>query len=102
MVCLHRSEESAMQITLRGVDPALARRIRQVAQEEGLSLSKAALRILRRGAGIAKEGPRQRIGHQLDAFFGTWNAQEARQLLESIESYEQVDDAFWASTPEAR
>jgi len=89
-----------MQITLRGIDPTLAERIRRVAEEEGLSLNKAALRILRRGAGITgpgadERGPRQRIGHCLDAFFGTWTDEEADELLVSIESCEQVDPAFW-------
>lgn len=89
-----------MQITLRGIDPALERRIRQVADEEGLSLNKAALRILRRGAGVGEEGARHRIGDRLDAFFGTWTAAEAREFLESIESCEQIESAFWRTDEE--
>lgn len=84
-----------MQITLRGIDDVLAKRIRQVAHEEGLSLNRAALRILRRGAGISEDSPRPRIGTQLDAFFGTWSEKEARDLLESIASCEEIDGDFW-------
>lgn len=32
------------------------------------------------------------IGHSLDRFFGTWTENEARELLESVEFCEQVDD----------
>ena len=44
------------QITVRGGDDELSACLRRLAKREGLSLNQAALRLLRRGAGLA-EGP---------------------------------------------
>ena len=40
------------QLTVRGFDPALARRIREVAKARGLSLNQAAVLLIRQGAGL--------------------------------------------------
>lgn len=82
------------QLTLRGLDPRLERAIRDLAKRERISLNKAALRLLEKGAGVANE-PVDRIGHSLDHLIGTWTDQEASQFLESIESCEQIDTELW-------
>ena len=84
------------QLTIRGFDDVLQQRIEQVAQEEGTSLNKAALLLMRRGAGIPTGNARAEvIGHSLDAFIGTWSEEEERELLEAVEIFEQVDDELW-------
>jgi hypothetical protein len=83
------------RITVRGLDALLAEKIQQLAAEEGISLNKAALRLLRRGAGLPERDTRPRIGSSLDAFIGTWSEEEATELLESIRSCNQVDPEFW-------
>ncbi len=40
------------QLTVRGFDDELSEHIRREAEQEGISLSKVALRLLRRGAGL--------------------------------------------------
>ena len=35
------------------------------------------------------------IGHALDRFMGTWSAEQATELLQAIEVFEQVDESFW-------
>ena len=45
------------QLTLRGLDARLWQRLREVARERDLSLNRAALLLLRRGAGLAAPGP---------------------------------------------
>lgn len=85
-----------MQITLRGIDPALAAEIRRISSEEGISLNKAALRLLARGAGIPSRGSRKRlIGAELDHLLGTWSDSDAAEFLESVHSCDQVDESFW-------
>lgn len=42
------------QLTVRGFDDELTRRIRQLASRKGISLNRAALRLLRRGAGLGE------------------------------------------------
>jgi prevent-host-death family protein len=35
------------------------------------------------------------IGHALDRFFGTWSPEQAAEILQSIEVFEQVDESLW-------
>ena len=83
-----------MQITLRGLSPELAQRIQQLALEEHISLNKAALKLLAKGAGLTV-GRKTVIGQDLDHLFGTWKESDAEQCLDSIKSCEQIDADFW-------
>lgn len=44
---------------------------------------------------LADEHPEKTIGHALDRFIGTWTAEEEAEVLEAIEVFERVDEAFW-------
>jgi len=83
------------QLTVRGLDRRLERKIRDLARRERISLNKAALRLLERGAGLDTSESADRIGHSLDHLIGTWTAEEADAFLESIQSCEQVDSELW-------
>jgi len=83
------------QLTLGGLDPRLQREIHELARREKISLNKAALRLLERGAGLGSSETSDRIGHSLDRFMGTWTHDEAEKLLESIQSCEQIDAELW-------
>jgi hypothetical protein len=83
------------QITVRGLDPRVQREIHQLARREGLSLSKAALRMLEKGAGLSSAPDTDRVGSSLDHLIGTWTRREADALLESIQSCEEVDEEVW-------
>lgn len=86
----------AMQITIRGIEPELEQILRRLSRDEGISLNKAALRLLARGANLNR--PRadpQTIGQDLDHLFGTWTRKEAEDFQRSIQSCEQVDEDFW-------
>ena len=85
------------QLTIRGFDAELERSIRQVAQERGISLSKAVLWLLRRGAGLG-EGPAQGpvVGHSLDHLIGSWTREEEGEFLASVEVFEAIDASLWS------
>lgn len=84
------------QITIRQLGPDLERQLRSLANKEGISLNRAALKLLRSGAGIGEPGARtNQIGHALDEHMGTWSAQEERSFLAAIESCEAIDPAMW-------
>jgi hypothetical protein len=85
------------QLTIRGFDPELERRIRQVAEEKGLSLSKAVLWLLRRGAGLSDGSARGPVvGSSLDHLIGSWTKDEGRELLGSLEVFEAIDESLWS------
>jgi hypothetical protein len=84
------------QLTIRGFDAETSQRIREVARRDGISLNKAALRLLRRGAGTdTDKAPADVVGDSLDRFIGTMTAAQERALLASIKDCEQVDPTMW-------
>lgn len=85
------------QLTIRGFDKELERRLRELARREKLSLNQAALRLLRRGARLDEPtaGSTHVVGSSLDAFIGTWTAAEARAVERATEDLERVDPNLW-------
>jgi hypothetical protein len=84
------------QLTLRGLDPRLVGEIQRVARATGLSLNKAALRILARGAGLEAPAENDRtIGKALDRFVGSWTRAQARGFSRSTRSLERIDEELW-------
>jgi hypothetical protein len=84
------------QFTVRGFDDDLEREIRRVAEREDISLNEALIRLLRRGAGLATDGPSwDRVGSSLDHLAGTWSEEEAREFNEIQRDFERVDPGLW-------
>ncbi len=85
------------QLTIRGFDDELKEHIRKLAKREGISLNRAALKLLRRGAGISDgRYGENTIGSALDHFFGTMSKEEADELDAIIEEeFEKIDESMW-------
>lgn len=84
------------QISLRGFDKELERRIREIARKERISLNKAALKLMRQGAGMAESSNApSTVGEALDSFIGRWTEKDERRLLDSIAGCEAVDPDLW-------
>ena len=83
------------QLTVRGLDKRLLQAIRELARRERISMNKAALRLLERGAGLGTARADDRIGGSLDHLIGTWSSGEAKAFQESIRSCEQIDEDLW-------
>ena len=83
------------QLSIRGFDKELVRRIRALARQEGISLNRAAIQIMRRGAGLVDPESAAKIGDALDGFIGSWSAADERAVLESIATVGQVDADLW-------
>jgi len=83
-------------LSLRGFDKELERRLRELAWREHLSLNKAALLLMRRGAGLLESSQSSAaVGDGLDQFIGRWSLADEKRLLKSIASCETVDEALW-------
>jgi len=83
------------QLTLRDLDPRILAEIERVARAEGLSINKAAAKILKAGAGIQDAHESRRIGVAVDRFVGTLSPAEAGKLSRSLRLLEQVDGELW-------
>ena len=85
------------QLTVRGLDDELSAVLHRLAKQEGISLNQAALRLLRRGAGLAdnSKGNPDATGTSLDDLFGAWSQDEAESFDAALEVFETVDEAVW-------
>lgn len=77
------------QLTLR-FDEELEREIRRVAREDGVSLNQAAIKLLRKGAGLTGATKRP-IGSALDSFLGTLSAEDGDAVDEAVRSADRAD-----------
>lgn len=85
------------QLSIRGFNEDLERRIREVAEERGLSLNKAAILLLQKGAGLdIGDRPSRVVGDSLDGLIGCWTAEDEEDFLEAIQALEQVDEDLWS------
>ena len=84
------------QLTIRGFDDELADRIRQLASREGISLNRAVLRLLRRGAGLGERNHMPNVvGDSLDHLIGTWTKEEAAEMNRALEDFSLIDEDMW-------
>lgn len=80
----------------RGFDDELASYIRQLATREGISLNRAVLGLLRRGAGLGDhKDAGDTVGSSLDHLIGTWTSEEAAEMDRALEDLSYVDEAMW-------
>ncbi len=84
------------QLTVRGFDDELSAAMRRLAKREGISLNQAALRLLRKGAGLTDgTGGADTVGSSLDHLIGSWTKQEADAIGSALEDFETIDEAIW-------
>ena len=78
------------------MDDELSACLRRLAKREGLSLNQAALRLLRRGAGLA-EGPDRAdtVGDSFDRLIGSWTQADADGMEAALEEFKTIDETAW-------
>jgi hypothetical protein len=79
------------QITLRGLDPAIEREIRQTAKKSGKSLNRVVQDMIGRSAGPDKK----LAAYSLRKLAGSWSEEDAVEFFKSIRSCEQIDAEMW-------
>ncbi|HXJ20665.1 MAG TPA: hypothetical protein VMT03_10560 [Polyangia bacterium] len=81
----------AKQITLRNVQPELARRLEQAARDSGTSVNAKAIQILEQAVGIDSSARRTRLQR-----YTTWTDTDLRQMEESLAAQRLVDPKLWS------
>ena len=85
------------QLTVRGFGDDLGSALRHLASRERISLNQAALRLLRRGAGLTEHAEHaNKVGSSLDHLIGSWTTEEADELNVALEDFETIDADIWA------
>lgn len=87
---------SKTQLTIRGFDDELEQRLRRLAKEQDMSLNRAALTLMRKGAGLDSPGGRPDVvGTSLDHLMGIWGDEEAAEFQEATRDFDRVDEDLW-------
>ena len=85
------------QLTVRGFGDELGAVMRRLAAREKISLNQAALRLLRRGAGLSEDVEQPAtVGTSLDRLIGSWSAEEAEEFEAALADLEAIDEDAWA------
>ncbi len=88
---------SMTQLTIRGFDDELERRLRHLAKEQDMSLNRAALALMRRGAGLDAPGRQADVvGTSLDHLMGIWSEEEAAEFQQATRDFDRIDEDLWA------
>ena len=82
-------------ISIRGIDPELARKLKQAASEQSKSLNQLVLDILRNNLDIQKEKKYTKIFTDLDHLFGSWSAEEFNTIQNKINHDRKIDKDLW-------
>ena len=83
------------QLTIRGFDAELAAYVQDLARREGISLNRAVMRLLRRGAELDQGKADDVVGSSLDHLMGTWSTEEADRIDQALEDFSRIDEAMW-------
>ena len=82
-------------MTLRGLDPQLAARLREVARREGKSMNQTALDALRQQFGLDKSRRFTEVHRDMDHLFGSWDEDEFARIQGKIDAERRIDPELW-------
>ena len=82
-------------ITIRGVEPEVAEKLKIVAKKQGKSVNHLILDFIKISLGFKKEKKFSRKYDDLDDLFGRWNHDEFKEITISIIRQRQIDQELW-------
>ena len=81
--------------TVRGVDDALDKKLREGARESGMSINQFVISVLKEQMGLRKEKKYTVEHSDLDHLFGKWSEEEFQRIQGKIDSERAVDSELW-------
>ena len=82
-------------VTIRGVEPEVANKLKLTAAKQGKSINQLALEIVKEGLGLKKGKKFSREYDDLDHLFGSWSDEEFRKIHGKIDQERQIDPELW-------
>jgi hypothetical protein len=79
------------RLELDTLDEETNQRLLQEANRQGLSVEALAARLLKESLRAMQVSAH----HDLDALAGTWSEADAKEFLEAILPFEEIDEAMW-------
>ena len=82
-------------ITIRGVEPAVAEKLKLTAAKQNKSLNQLVLEFIKKSLGMEKEKKYSRDYDDLDHLFGSWDEEEFDAIQKKINQERQIDQDLW-------
>jgi hypothetical protein len=82
-------------VTIRGVEPELAEKLKSAAAKQGKSINQLTLDILKEALGLRKGKKYHREYDDLDDLFGRWSEDEFNEIQSKIDQERQIDPEIW-------
>lgn len=83
-------------VTVRGIENALADKLKDIAKQEGKSVNQLIIDTLKKSCGLEKEKKFTRAYHDMDHLFGKWSKEEFERIQGNIEADRKVDPELWS------
>jgi len=83
-------------ITVRRLEPSLAKKLKQVANKEGKSVNQLVIETIKQYLGMKKERRFTAVYHDMDHIFGRWSEEEFEQIQGKIDSERKVEKELWS------
>ena len=78
-------------MTIRGLEPFLIKKMKELAQQENKSLNQFVVETLMLRMGMKKEIKFTAVYHDLDHLFGKWSEKEFNRIQGKIDSERRID-----------
>lgn len=82
-------------ITIRGIDPVVAEKLKSMAAKHNKSLNQLVLEFIKKNLGMTKEKKYSKKYDDLDHLFGTWNDEEFNTIQGKISRDRKIDMELW-------
>jgi hypothetical protein len=82
-------------ITIRGVEPKVAEKLKATAKDQGKSINQLSLELIKTSLGLEKEKQYSRQYTDLDELFGRWSDDEFAEINARISQGRQIDPELW-------
>ena len=83
-------------MTVRGIDPELAEKLKQAAAMQGKSVNQLVVETIRNAFGTGRKKRFKRTHDDLDHLFGKWSQAEFDRIQAKIEQERVIDDELWS------
>ena len=91
----YSKDDKMKVITIRGVEPILAAKLKQAAKERGKSVNQFIIEMLKENFGLQKKKKYTVLHHDLDHLFGRWTEKEFDYIQSKIDSERKTDKELW-------
>ena len=83
-------------ITIRGIEPSVANKLKNEAKIEGKSVNQFVKDMIKEHLGLGGKKKHTAIHHDLDHLFGRWSEEEFLKIQGKIKQERTIDRELWA------